>query len=799
MEQVVKVARVLREEHDFRGYLHLKTIPEAAPELLARAGRYAARPRESTSSCRRSGTARTRAREGRRHDPALDGPAAIRTSTMRSDAADRMPTSQPMLPPSRAPAPRFAPAGPIDADHRRRRCGRRPHDPRHQRDAVRRVPAEARLLLGVQPHSRCGAGAAAEAPPMIREHRLYQADWLMRFYGYAADEIVDDTRPHAVARGRPEAGVGAGPPRALSGRPAQRAARDAAARAGSRRQGGARLLAGAPSPPHPGRRPEAPQRACCRRSCPSSSSPASTGARPRPRRSAASVDAAETGVAVRRPSAPPARRCSRHAHDRRRRPHDRAGQRHRSRRVPRGLPAARRRRRSRPTGSSGRPTMRRPASCSPIRSDDAAVAAPIDPPAASSEGQHGGGAGRLPDACESVILHRDPGRFELLYRLLWRLRSEPALRHDPLDADRIERRPDGPGGAPRHAQDEGLRSLPSDHRVARGAGPRGRRCRGRRCPRTKRRPARAGDSPRRMVRARAPRRRGGGAILRAPLRADALVDPDARTQRAMGRQARSNSAPAHAARTHRRPMPASALWLTYYESIFNPARLKLAMMQREMPRRYWRNLPEAQLISPLSAAAAQRSMDMIAKGPTTPSRRRPPIAAATEPNQPVPIFERPALAARSGAGARPLPRMPDRRAGHAGRARRRAEARAPDVRRRAAGRSGRPARAAVRRPGRPAARPRVPRARLAARRRLRDQCGQAFQVRAARQAPHPQDAGAAGGRGLPALARERDRAGRSRKRWSRSARPRRASHRPRRRGAAGARHAGSSAAMAGAC
>ena len=43
MEQVVEVARVLREEHDFRGYIHLKTIPERRPELLARAGRYADR------------------------------------------------------------------------------------------------------------------------------------------------------------------------------------------------------------------------------------------------------------------------------------------------------------------------------------------------------------------------------------------------------------------------------------------------------------------------------------------------------------------------------------------------------------------------------------------------------------------------------------------------------------------------------------------------------------------------------------------------------------------------------------
>src|SRR5215207_1196458 len=43
MEQLVEVARILREEHDFRGYIHLKTIPEADPELIARAGLYADR------------------------------------------------------------------------------------------------------------------------------------------------------------------------------------------------------------------------------------------------------------------------------------------------------------------------------------------------------------------------------------------------------------------------------------------------------------------------------------------------------------------------------------------------------------------------------------------------------------------------------------------------------------------------------------------------------------------------------------------------------------------------------------
>ena len=63
------------------------------------------------------------------------------------------------------------------------------------------------------------------------------------------------------------------------------------------------------------------------------------------------------------------------------------------------------------------------------------------------------------------------------------------------------------------------------------------------------------------------------------------------------------------------------LWRTYYASIFNPARLKLSMMQKEMPRKYWHNLPEARLIAPLAAQAMERSGTMIERPATQPRRR----------------------------------------------------------------------------------------------------------------------------------------------------------------------------------
>jgi probable DNA metabolism protein len=66
-------------------------------------------------------------------------------------------------------------------------------------------------------------------------------------------------------------------------------------------------------------------------------------------------------------------------------------------------------------------------------------------------------------------------------------------------------------------------------------------------------------------------------------------------------------------------------WLRYYASIFNPARLKVKAMQTEMPKKYWRNLPEASLIKPLIAGAERAASAMIANAATEPhkSQKRP--------------------------------------------------------------------------------------------------------------------------------------------------------------------------------
>ena len=190
MEQLVEVARVLREEHDFRGYIHLKTIPEASDELLARAGRYADR----LSINIELPTVQSLAALA----PEKDG-AAIRRSMARlrvhidgaKDAArPRPPTSQRDLSPRRARPPRFAPAGQstqmiVGADATTDTTILATSATLYGAYRLRRV-----YYSAFSPIPDASRALPLRAPPLVREHRLYQADWLMRFYGFAHDEIV---------------------------------------------------------------------------------------------------------------------------------------------------------------------------------------------------------------------------------------------------------------------------------------------------------------------------------------------------------------------------------------------------------------------------------------------------------------------------------------------------------------------------------------------------------------------------------------------------------------------------------
>lgn len=74
-----------------------------------------------------------------------------------------------------------------------------------------------------------------------------------------------------------------------------------------------------------------------------------------------------------------------------------------------------------------------------------------------------------------------------------------------------------------------------------------------------------------------------------------------------------------------------SVWLTYYASIFNPARLKVSAMRAEMPKKYWRNLPEAPLIRPLIASARKLTEDMVAAEAPAPKKGHRPMPPPATP------------------------------------------------------------------------------------------------------------------------------------------------------------------------
>ncbi len=205
---------------------------------------------------------------------------------------------------------------------------------------------------------------------------------------------------------------------------------------------------------------------------------------------------------------------------------------------------------------------------------------------------------------ERAALHSDTNRFGLLYRLLWRLVHESTLRHDPLDADRQQ------AELMARAVRRDMHKMTAFVRF---------------------RPLALGDGQalqhvawfepeHHIVDATAPFfARRFAQMHWAILTPERCVRWDGNAL-AFGPGAnRSDAPPADAA---------EQLWLTYYASIFNPTRLKLAMMQKEMPRRYWKNLPEAVLIQPLAAGAAQRERTMVEQPASEAVRRRPASSRA---------------------------------------------------------------------------------------------------------------------------------------------------------------------------
>jgi putative DNA modification/repair radical SAM protein len=174
MEQLIQVAKLLREEHQFRGYIHLKTIPEADPLLIEEAGRYADRLSVNIELPT---------------ELSLKTLAPEKTVVSIKEAMQTIYTGEQTVR-NEPRAPRFAPAGQstqmiIGADDTDDSSILHSAESLYDNFRLRRVYYSAFSPIPNSPTS-----VPLAAPPLMREHRLYQADFLLRAYGFSASELL---------------------------------------------------------------------------------------------------------------------------------------------------------------------------------------------------------------------------------------------------------------------------------------------------------------------------------------------------------------------------------------------------------------------------------------------------------------------------------------------------------------------------------------------------------------------------------------------------------------------------------
>jgi putative DNA modification/repair radical SAM protein len=188
MEQVVAVARKLRLEHEFKGYIHLKTIPEASQELINEAGKYADRISINIELPRPSDLQQFAPEKNMER---IQGAMGAIRQKIDSSAEERKQNGK---------APGFAAAGQstqmiIGATDAPDHSILQQASTLYGKFKLRRV-----YYSAFSPIPSASSKLPLIAPPLVREHRLYQADWLMRFYEFKAAELTNEAAPNLDLR-----------------------------------------------------------------------------------------------------------------------------------------------------------------------------------------------------------------------------------------------------------------------------------------------------------------------------------------------------------------------------------------------------------------------------------------------------------------------------------------------------------------------------------------------------------------------------------------------------------------------
>ena len=185
MERLTAIVRDLRTVHRFNGYIHLKTIPGASQELLQEAGRYADRmsvnieiPKEDS----------LKLLAPEKDHKSVFLPISQIQQGVLENKEDRKKFRH---------APRFVPAGQstqmiVGATKESDLDILKMSSAMYQQPTMRRVYYSGYVSVNTYDPRL----PVLKQPPLVRENRLYQADWLMRFYQFSVDEIVDDAHAH---------------------------------------------------------------------------------------------------------------------------------------------------------------------------------------------------------------------------------------------------------------------------------------------------------------------------------------------------------------------------------------------------------------------------------------------------------------------------------------------------------------------------------------------------------------------------------------------------------------------------
>ncbi len=184
MEQVVQVAKTLRLVHEFKGYIHLKTIPEASQALIDQAGLYADR---ISINIELPTTSELQQFAPEKNAERIE--SAMGAIHEREQASKRERAENPAATP-------FAAAG----QSTQMIVGVSPVSDRtiieRSSDLYRKFKLRRVYYSAFSPIPDASSKLPLIAPPLVRENRLYQADWLMRFYGFKPAEITTDLEPN---------------------------------------------------------------------------------------------------------------------------------------------------------------------------------------------------------------------------------------------------------------------------------------------------------------------------------------------------------------------------------------------------------------------------------------------------------------------------------------------------------------------------------------------------------------------------------------------------------------------------